>query len=162
MPLLPLLRCHFGLLSFGRRGAPVPGVGGMPHCFVSEDRDGECLMICTDRIDAKDGLWAGADNPIFPRQAFTWRSRIHIPMHIPYSMSQQPTTRTTTGRYSGTTSFYFGFIVPHRTRTATARTPRTLMHKVNPGTLAERVMNCLLYTSPSPRDRQKSRMPSSA
>ena len=32
-------------------------------------------------------------------------------------------------------------------------------------TLAERagrVLNCLLYTSPSPRDRQKSRMPSSA
>ena len=24
------------------------------------------------------------------------------------------------------------------------------------------IMNCLLYTSPSPRDRQKSRMPSSA
>ena len=26
----------------------------------------------------------------------------------------------------------------------------------------ERLMSCLLYTSPSPRDRQKSRMPSSA
>ena len=26
----------------------------------------------------------------------------------------------------------------------------------------EKMMNCLLYTSPSPRDRQKSRMPSSA
>ena len=26
----------------------------------------------------------------------------------------------------------------------------------------EKVMACLLYTSPSPRDRQKSRMPSSA
>ena len=26
----------------------------------------------------------------------------------------------------------------------------------------EQVKNCLLYTSPSPRDRQKSRMPSSA
>eukprot|EP00828_Plagiopyla_frontata_P011708 TRINITY_DN16504_c0_g1_i1.p1 TRINITY_DN16504_c0_g1~~TRINITY_DN16504_c0_g1_i1.p1 ORF type:complete len:109 (-),score=16.03 TRINITY_DN16504_c0_g1_i1:35-361(-) len=26
----------------------------------------------------------------------------------------------------------------------------------------ELIMNCLLYTSPSPRDRQKSRMPSSA
>ena len=26
----------------------------------------------------------------------------------------------------------------------------------------EGVVNCLLYTSPSPRDRQKSRMPSSA
>ena len=28
--------------------------------------------------------------------------------------------------------------------------------------LDERVPSCLLYTSPSPRDRQKSRMPSSA
>ena len=27
---------------------------------------------------------------------------------------------------------------------------------------ANRIVNCLLYTSPSPRDRQKSRMPSSA
>ena len=27
---------------------------------------------------------------------------------------------------------------------------------------AEKVRSCLLYTSPSPRDRQKSRMPSSA
>ena len=26
----------------------------------------------------------------------------------------------------------------------------------------DNLMNCLLYTSPSPRDRQKSRMPSSA
>ena len=30
------------------------------------------------------------------------------------------------------------------------------------GTLAFGDMGCLLYTSPSPRDRQKSRMPSSA
>ena len=30
------------------------------------------------------------------------------------------------------------------------------------GRLADRVKGCLLYTSPSPRDRQKSRMPSSA
>ena len=29
-------------------------------------------------------------------------------------------------------------------------------------TIAEKVGVCLLYTSPSPRDRQKSRMPSSA
>ena len=28
--------------------------------------------------------------------------------------------------------------------------------------LADKLYNCLLYTSPSPRDRQKSRMPSSA
>eukprot|EP00828_Plagiopyla_frontata_P043699 TRINITY_DN691_c0_g1_i3.p3 TRINITY_DN691_c0_g1~~TRINITY_DN691_c0_g1_i3.p3 ORF type:complete len:125 (-),score=30.97 TRINITY_DN691_c0_g1_i3:25-399(-) len=30
------------------------------------------------------------------------------------------------------------------------------------GEIFEEVKNCLLYTSPSPRDRQKSRMPSSA
>ena len=31
-----------------------------------------------------------------------------------------------------------------------------------PGQLVEALNVCLLYTSPSPRDRQKSRMPSSA
>ena len=37
--------------------------------------------------------------------------------------------------------------------------------KTNPGEhikAAQRLADCLLYTSPSPRDRQKSRMPSSA
>ena len=32
----------------------------------------------------------------------------------------------------------------------------------NVGDVADKLMACLLYTSPSPRDRQKSRMPSSA
>ena len=31
-----------------------------------------------------------------------------------------------------------------------------------PGTIVKSLKDCLLYTSPSPRDRQKSRMPSSA
>ena len=35
-------------------------------------------------------------------------------------------------------------------------------NKVSPSTISELNKNCLLYTSPSPRDRQKSRMPSSA
>ena len=30
------------------------------------------------------------------------------------------------------------------------------------GDNCDRIINCLLYTSPSPRDREKSRMPSSA
>ena len=34
--------------------------------------------------------------------------------------------------------------------------------KENPLGIAEKIKACLLYTSPSPRDRQKSRMPSSA
>ena len=34
--------------------------------------------------------------------------------------------------------------------------------KTNSRKLKDMVKNCLLYTSPSPRDRQKSRMPSSA
>jgi FMNH2-dependent dimethyl sulfone monooxygenase len=38
--------------------------------------------------------------------------------------------------------------------------PPTLLAKV--GATIDRISNCLLYTSPSPRDRQKSRMPSSA
>ena len=32
----------------------------------------------------------------------------------------------------------------------------------NPKAFFDQIKNCLLYTSPSPRDRQKSRMPSSA
>ena len=36
----------------------------------------------------------------------------------------------------------------------------TLSYKVNG--LANKLYNCLLYTSPSPRDRTRSRMPSSA
>ena len=35
-------------------------------------------------------------------------------------------------------------------------------HELNPSVNYSRVYICLLYTSPSPRDRQKSRMPSSA
>ena len=35
---------------------------------------------------------------------------------------------------------------------------RVILVNSNPAT----IMTCLLYTSPSPRDRQKSRMPSSA
>ena len=37
-----------------------------------------------------------------------------------------------------------------------------VFHNVVLGMLAIVVCSCLLYTSPSPRDRQKSRMPSSA
>ena len=36
------------------------------------------------------------------------------------------------------------------------------IHKGVPGNKITAIAGCLLYTSPSPRDRQKSRMPSSA
>ena len=36
------------------------------------------------------------------------------------------------------------------------------MEEAGPGEVRLRIEACLLYTSPSPRDRQKSRMPSSA
>ena len=42
------------------------------------------------------------------------------------------------------------------------RTPNSSDVPVQPVMLQEGVNACLLYTSPSPRDRQKSRMPSSA
>ena len=38
----------------------------------------------------------------------------------------------------------------------------TKTHKLIKGKRNYRIKGCLLYTSPSPRDRQKSRMPSSA
>ena len=41
-------------------------------------------------------------------------------------------------------------------------TSRKKVYKDVDLTFAVRTMGCLLYTSPSPRDRQKSRMPSSA
>ena len=50
-------------------------------------------------------------------------------------------------------------------------TPLNRIHSIDPdsgivdvdaGVTLDQLMNCLLYTSPSPRDRQKSRMPSSA
>ena len=46
-----------------------------------------------------------------------------------------------------------------------ARRQQAEEHNVNPDLVEDmlrRMMRCLLYTSPSPRDRQKSRMPSSA
>ena len=39
---------------------------------------------------------------------------------------------------------------------------RIIFEKIGQGFLAIVTYTCLLYTSPSPRDRQKSRMPSSA
>ena len=39
---------------------------------------------------------------------------------------------------------------------------RTLHKFIRITALSEKYILCLLYTSPSPRDRQKSRMPSSA
>ena len=41
-------------------------------------------------------------------------------------------------------------------------TAGAFLDKFPDGTAFSMIMNCLLYTSPSPRDRQKSRMPSSA
>ena len=38
----------------------------------------------------------------------------------------------------------------------------SLMQTEESATYVRMVLSCLLYTSPSPRDRQKSRMPSSA
>ena len=42
------------------------------------------------------------------------------------------------------------------------RDTRPLLKTENPKQTLEGLMNCLLYTSPSPRDRTRSRMPSSA
>ena len=41
-------------------------------------------------------------------------------------------------------------------------TKKTVTMIFNPHNPHKRLHSCLLYTSPSPRDRQKSRMPSSA
>ena len=57
----------------------------------------------------------------------------------------------------------FDETVEHRTETMQAICPVT--HHLENGLYTREVFmpaGCLLYTSPSPRDRQKSRMPSSA
>ena len=54
---------------------------------------------------------------------------------------------------------------PNRRGTSVAFTPDTAIfgeQKFKPARLYRLARSCLLYTSPSPRDRQKSRMPSSA
>ena len=49
-----------------------------------------------------------------------------------------------------------------RAESAVVARLRSLGITVHIGHEAEHIAGCLLYTSPSPRDRQKSRMPSSA
>ena len=54
---------------------------------------------------------------------------------------------------------------PHRGMSKVKYSSNEMSHKTVYATLTSyvrRVYGCLLYTSPSPRDRQKSRMPSSA
>ena len=46
--------------------------------------------------------------------------------------------------------------------TVSANAIKADVNEATRGMLSVLVMSCLLYTSPSPRDRQKSRMPSSA
>ena len=48
------------------------------------------------------------------------------------------------------------------TRPGLAFTMVSLLDRTPPSQVQEEFYHCLLYTSPSPRDRQKSRMPSSA
>ena len=62
-----------------------------------------------------------------------------------------------------------GKIIRAATRSASVNTFRNLnsvrvvqLDYNSPGTLATAFKGCLLYTSPSPRDRTRSRMPSSA
>ena len=52
-------------------------------------------------------------------------------------------------------------IIPSTWRADSGNTLHLLQLNVNDGTIVE-TMACLLYTSPSPRDRTRSRMPSSA
>ena len=59
--------------------------------------------------------------------------------------------------------FYFGGLIAGVSRAARTSGHRVVAVQTYPAGLdRERYPDCLLYTSPSPRDRQKSRMPSSA
>ena len=65
---------------------------------------------------------------------------------------QRPTVRTGSVEQAA----HFGDVVVLAVKGSAAE---TVLHAAGARTLGG---NCLLYTSPSPRDRQKSRMPSSA
>ena len=56
--------------------------------------------------------------------------------------------------FPGADKYYTPFLSPSHDHVFTKREKREILPEYNEG--------CLLYTSPSPRDRQKSRMPSSA
>ena len=61
-----------------------------------------------------------------------------------------------------TTDTIAAFKIYERAVFAGLSTAQNLLDDVEAAQIIEAIYGCLLYTSPSPRDRQKSRMPSSA
>ena len=59
---------------------------------------------------------------------------------------------------------HLAHVPTERLNPSASRITQAQLHESHPGITSIRlkVLLCLLYTSPSPRDRQKSRMPSSA
>ena len=78
----------------------------------------------------------------------------------------RPELEVRSRRVGGTTYQVPVEVRPRRATTLAIRWLTDFAKKRREKTMAERLANeiidCLLYTSPSPRDRQKSRMPSSA
>ena len=63
---------------------------------------------------------------------------------------------------NGTAPFYYDIVIPNPIEAGTYDLRVLWMHASAEEAFSPTTKPCLLYTSPSPRDRQKSRMPSSA
>ena len=83
---------------------------------------------------------------------YEYKDEEETPRGVHYEKTQdEDIDASTIGRYAETKDFkHWPFKVGNA---MTQNTPENIQHNVD---------TCLLYTSPSPRDRQKSRMPSSA
>ena len=70
--------------------------------------------------------------------------------------------RASAERMAHTLGERVGETVGYRVRFGSKVSRATRIEVVTEGIFSRQILDCLLYTSPSPRDRQKSRMPSSA
>ena len=83
----------------------------------------------------------------------------HVAEIHTFAAEDQKTANDVVAEFGYDSAVFVGESVPakHSSYDGTTFTEPTLDYLYSIG-----VSNCLLYTSPSPRDRQKSRMPSSA
>ena len=111
------------------------------ECWISVDRDGDGIAELKHFIIAGNHILYEEDVDMIPLASL---SPIDIP-HEFYGLSMADFTRSST---LASTAILRGFV------------ENTYLTDYSPKLADPNV--CLLYTSPSPRDRQKSRMPSSA
>jgi len=108
-------------------------------------------------VDAKSALGRAAD-----RERIEAREAIEkVAAEYGYSLSELTSGKAAKTRKAGGSAKYANPENPSQTWTGKGRQPVWYKEAIAAGTPAE-AMDCLLYTSPSPRDRTRTRMPSSA